>query len=714
MAAAGYAHWTLAGDVSGADALSIKSGTFTITGGDYLGTGSFADPAEAHGNGSENTGAAVTITTNDGYAQAPIVMDISGTPTFTSVNGYAFYEGIAVKNDIPAATTSRAVIAIKGGDFTGSKTNEAVTADIAITTAENKQVVSGGMFSQPVELGYCADGYIPTATTVGDVTTYGVKATDAVAVIAKDDGTYTEYASIPQAVGFVPANVSTTITVLRDITDCGLTKIDTNKNVTIDLNGHNITFAKRILDTTASYPCFTVKPTGHLTLTGTGTVSEFEVDPFWTPICVNGSGASDAQYACSVTVDENVTLKGWSGIVIDPIAKTIKAAYNVSINVAGKIEADTYGIYVNGNLSNATGPVPEITVTETANINSKGDGIYAAGYSKWALAGNVTARTAVVVRSGELTFKGGTYTSTMPDTFEEVTIDHTGGAVGTGAALSVSTANGYGASTINIQGGTFVSANGPAIYEYAAPTTAGGETPASKVALAITNGDFTSGGNYGPLLLTAMNNPQVVSGGTFSKPLELAYCAPGYIPVFKDGKYTVDGSAVAAVANTETPGTYKGYGTLAELVKGVTTNGTEVLIVKPNNLGEEIELLKTETGGNNATDGAKAYDVAETLGGTFKVKDGAIVYAYQLGIADLDVTESGISVTVRLEEDGTAVTRELAGRKVRVVSGEEVLAEADAFFEEGACALTVPAANLPAGNLELTISVAPAAETLAE
>ena len=700
--AAGYAKWNLAGTINADYAISIKCGDFTITGGSYTSTGNFVDPAEANSNGTEDTGAAISITTNPDYAQKTNVTITGGT--FTSTNGYAFYEGIAVKDGQPIAEASTAVIAIQGGDFTG---NADLGADIAITTAENKQVVSGGMFSQPVELGYCADGYIPTATTVGDVTTYGVKATDAVAVIAKGDGTYTECATIPQAVGFVPANVPTTIIILQDITNCGQTKIEKNKNVTIDLNGHNITFAKRTSDTTSSYPCFTVKPMGHLTLTGTGTVSEFEVDPFWTPICVNGSGASDAQYACSVTVDENVTLKGWSGIVIDPIAKTIKAAYNVSINVAGKIEADTYGIYVNGNLSNATGPVPEITVTETANINSKGDGIYAAGYSKWALAGNVTARTAVVVRSGELTFKGGTYTSTMLDTFEEVTIDHTGGAVGTGAALSVSTANGYGASTIDIQGGTFVSTNGPAIYEYAAPTTVGGEAPASKVALAVTNGDFTSGGDYGPLLLTAMNNPQVVSGGTFSKPVELAYCAPGYIPVFKDGKYTVDGSAVAAVANTAAPGAYLGYDTLKALIDAAT-DGTEVLIVKPDALDEEdANLLKTETGGNKATSGMTAYEVAETLGGTFKVQDREIVYAYQLGIADLDVTESGISVTVRLEEDGAAVTRELAGRKVRVVSDKTVLAEADAFFEEGEVTLTF---TNTADVLEFAIEVLSEAE----
>ena len=302
----------------------------------------------------------------------------------------------------------------------------------------------------------------------------------------------------------------------------------------------DLTFAKSPTGTTASYPCFTVRPTGHLTLTGTGTISES--DPIWTPICVNGSGASDAKYACSVTVEENVTLKGWSGIVVDPIAKTIKAAYNVSITLAGKIEADTYGIYVNGGLSNATGPVPEIAVTETADIDSKGDGIYAAGYAKWTLAGQITARTAIVARSGVLTFKGGTYTSIMQDAFEEVAIDHPGGAVGTGAALSVSTADGYGATTIDIQGGTFVSANGPAIYEYAAPTIVGGEAPASQVTLAISDGTFTADGEYGALLLTAMDNPQVVSGGTFSTAVPEEFCTAGYASKQNaDGTYSVVG-----------------------------------------------------------------------------------------------------------------------------------------------------------------------------
>ena len=500
------------------DSSAGQTGTIRARGVQNLGNGKLTIEGGTIVSVDANGGACVWNEADVTIAGGTFTTEFVGTPSDSFGPGCLNNSGTAL---------------VTGGTFLKALNRQDVSRPNAIQ-------VSGGTFSEPLDLTYCVDGFIPTATTVGDTTSYGVKETDAVAVIAKGDGSYTECASLPQAVGFVPANVSTTITVLRDITGCGQTKIEANKNVIIDLNGHDVTFAKSPTGTTASYPCFTVRPTGHLTLTGTGTISES--DPIWTPICVNGSGASDAKYACSVTVEENVTLKGWSGIVVDPIAKTIKAAYNVSITLAGKIEADTYGIYVNGGLSNATGPVPEIAVTETADIDSKGDGIYAAGYAKWTLAGQITARTAIVARSGVLTFKGGTYTSIMRDAFEEVAIDHPGGAVGTGAALSVSTADGYGATTIDIQGGTFVSANGPAIYEYAAPTIVGGEAPTSQVTLAISDGTFTADGEYGALLLTAMDNPQVISGGTFSTAVPDAYCAAGYAPKQNaDGTYSVVG-----------------------------------------------------------------------------------------------------------------------------------------------------------------------------
>lgn len=366
------------------------------------------------------------------------------------------------------------------------------------------------------------------------------------------DGAYSVYETLAQALAAVPANTPTTIVVLRDIDACGYCKIDANKDVTIDLNDHTVTFAKPASvglpandkeTVVTNYPCFNVKPQGRLTLAGTGTI--VDGGEIWAPIWVQGSGAADTRYACGVTVGEGVTLKGWCGIAITSVSNAMKVAYNASVSVAGTIEATTHGLYVNGNVTN-TEAAPEITVTGI--VNSQGDGIYAAGYAKWALAGDVCARTALVVRSGDIAIAGGTYASVMADAFETVPVDMPGGAVGTGAAISVSTAEGYaGATAIDIRGGTFSSANGPAVYEYAAPATAGGAAPASQVALTVTDGTFRSSAGHQPLLLTAMADKHVVSGGLFGTALSEDCCAYGYVPVTtpnEAGLYTVARNAL--------------------------------------------------------------------------------------------------------------------------------------------------------------------------
>ena len=528
-------------------ALSVDSGTAVVNGGSYVSSDFYGLYVSNDGLGADPMQAVVTV--NDG--------------TFDGKT-YSVWIGSDVNDPV------NSTIAIKGGTFLKEINRQDVSRADAIQ-------ISGGTFSAPVDLDLCADGYIPTAITEGETTTYGVKVTEAVAVIANADGTYTECQTLAQAVGFVKANVPTTVTVLRDITNCGYTAITANKDVTIDLNGHDVTFAKNQSGSlteedgepviTGNYPCFNVKPQGRLTLTGTGTVSEYE--PIWAPVWVQGSGASDSQYACGVTIGEGVTLKGWSGIAFSPLVKTGTAAYNVSVSLAGTIEATSHGIYVNGKLSNPSGPVPDITVTETGKIVSQGDGIYASGYAKWNLAGSVTAPTALVVRTGELTVTGGTYVSTSTDPFVEVDSDIPGGAVGTGAALSVSSVVNQAAATkIDIQGGTFTSANGPAIYEYAP-----GEA-VSQVTLAITDGTFISGGDYAPLLLTGMTDTQVVSGGTFSTKPDNAYFAPGYIPVAnEDGTFGVAEGEFAARIGAEK------FLTLAEAFAAVPANGAEATTI---------------------------------------------------------------------------------------------------------------------------------------
>ena len=156
--AAGYAKWNIAGTITAPSAIMAKSGEFNITGGKYHSTGEFKDPADANGNGSEDTGAAVSVTSNDGYARK-IVVNISGGE-FISDNGYALYEGIAVvKNEQgqvtgKAATASYATLGVSGGTFTGNAEKGAVN----ISTASNKKVITGGTFSSD-PTAYLADGY---------------------------------------------------------------------------------------------------------------------------------------------------------------------------------------------------------------------------------------------------------------------------------------------------------------------------------------------------------------------------------------------------------------------------------------------------------------------------------------------------------------------------------------------------------------------------
>ena len=199
--AAGYAHWIIdGGSITASDALSIKSGTFEISGGTFTSNGEFADPAVANGNGSENTGAAISITSNDGYAKA-IEIDISGG-TFISKNGHALYEGIAYNaaEGKYAAESSFATIGISDGTFTGA----AGKAAVRITTAENKEVISGGTFSTDVSE-YCTENMVTISEDGKFVTKAGHTVT-----FKSSDGTET-VVRVPngEAVESIPTQTAT-------------------------------------------------------------------------------------------------------------------------------------------------------------------------------------------------------------------------------------------------------------------------------------------------------------------------------------------------------------------------------------------------------------------------------------------------------------------------------------------------------------------------
>ena len=170
--AAGYAKWNISGGViEGSEALSIKAGEFNVTGGTLKAFGVYVDPADPYNNGSEATGAAISITANDGYAKA--VKVTVKDATVESKNGYAVYEGITTASQTTALADNG--LKIEGGKYTASKG--------ALKVNNAKGFVTAGTYSSEVEENYLAEGYVAKENadetyTVGVLYTISVEETE--------------------------------------------------------------------------------------------------------------------------------------------------------------------------------------------------------------------------------------------------------------------------------------------------------------------------------------------------------------------------------------------------------------------------------------------------------------------------------------------------------------------------------------------------------
>ena len=703
--AAGYAHWTLAGDVSGADALSIKSGTFTITGGDYRGTGSFADPAEAHGNGSENTGAAVTITTNDSYAQALIVMDISGTPTFTSVNGYAFYEGIAVNGEKPAATASRAVIAIQGGDFTG---NADLGADIAITTAENPRVISGGTFSKPIPEALCALGYEPvdTPNAEGKYTVEHPLFTKVGVQMA--DGRYKVYDSMYAAcfddTMIAQKGVTGTIIVLEDIEFSSYFRVLAGQNVTFDLNGHTVTCTGGPGFTYAiDWVCnddITAKPTVTITDSSIGQTGVLRSDGLHLDGLVRMVGGKlnitggrfvqdvdnpNAQYKDNIMVlTEGLTVDPEPGRTVEFSGGTIRVESNKATSV------QNFGTAIKGGLFHSSEGRPAI---EVAHVTQ---GLVVSGGS---FEGD--GKAILISAPATITISGGDFTD------DSVTIEEAGATVKlSGGVFENAVFTGSGTLDVN-----------PAINDLSMASV---DTSLGKLMLA---GDLDIGTNRLPNTTVEISASATVSMDAVEKELEIGkvnvFSAGGQMEAPKNLTLTV-GNLLATQTLVE-PTISVENDTIVLTFLAVPTElvGSEAFLayLRQEDLGSIVSVTGTTKGDTVAltpTELNEALSVFRltndlfTLGDTDGGKTLAVVYDF--GITGLRVTAEGdLVVTVAAQNAQAKPLAFAEGVTFTLRNGEDAL-ETTSPTVDGVTTLTVPAANLPAGNLELTISVAPAAE----
>ena len=155
------------------------------------------------------------------------------------------------------------------------------------------------------------------------------------------------------------AGMNVEIVLQKNVTDAPeLRPASSSTTVTVNLNGHNITFADGAH--------FYVGGNNTLNLTGTGVVAESTAK--YAPVYVTGS-AADTNNKAVVNVGKDVTLQGWAGVFVDKFQ-----SYNsgIEVNIAGTLNAQGNGtaVYVNGGITNVDDKAPVINIQSTAKLTS--------------------------------------------------------------------------------------------------------------------------------------------------------------------------------------------------------------------------------------------------------------------------------------------------------------------------------------------------------
>ena len=520
---------------------------------------------------------------------------------------------------------------------------------------------------------------------------------DPVATIDK-----TPYASLADAFDAVnTAGMSAEIVLQKDVTDAPELSATNGTTVTVNLNGHNITFAD------GAY--FDVGGNRTLNLTGTGVVAESTAK--YAPVHVTGS-AADTNNKAVVNVGKGVTLRGWAGVFVDQFQ-----SYNsgIEVNIAGTLEAQGNGtaVYVNGGITNADDKAPVINIQSTANLTSEvGCGMYLAGYANTTIAGgaSITGTTGIEIRAGKLTVNGGTITGTASST----TVTANGnGSTTQGAGVAIAQHTSCLPIEVTINNGTITGAT--ALNE-ANPQNNGSDATA-KESISVVGGNFV-----GAISSATVNG--FISGGTFSQAFNADYVKSGYMlgqnedKSFSVGK-TPDPTPAPTAAPTATPAPTAApveVKPAAPVVndtalKDVTNEEKEKLVeaAKSATISESKELANNETVQNVAksaddyiaADGTvkdtlkedilKAADAPETLKQAAKANISNITL----------VSAPYLAVTPQKSEDGTLVF------DIKLYCALKATTDPNNMTAENTCTLkTEKVENAPVMNITLDVSKA--------
>ena len=359
--------------------LAADGGTLIVKDGSYI-----------LGNGTVSNLYRIAYTSGNG------VVNIEGGEYERRVaNSYGFFGGVinvSGGNFVDGTCSSGIVIDSGEVNIDGGTFNNALKVNTSVPV-----VITGGTFSSDVS------AYVSGAAVgdrVGGEFVVELKGSEgAVASVVRGSDTL-YYTDLAEAVDEIRSGE--TITLLNDIALNTTLTIDTDAAFTIDLNGHDIEAAQRVI---------TVKR-GNVSFTGEGTIEE--TSPYYGAINIKGSNNhGDVNYT-TVTVGKDVTLVAWAPVFITPYEDSVAPdAYGVTVNIGGTLKSvrdrggsNGHGIYINGQIKHLNN-APVINVSG-ASVTSEGYGIYAAGYATWSIEdSSITGKvTGVEIRAGVMNISG--------------------------------------------------------------------------------------------------------------------------------------------------------------------------------------------------------------------------------------------------------------------------------------------------------------------
>ena len=329
------------------------------------------------------------------------------------------------------------------------------------------------------------------------------------------------------------------------------TTIPAEKEVVLDLNGHDVDLAAAIgvegsltvknsgtaatiataNGTSATIATLfqvhggaTLDVSGKITLKSQKTIAAGDGDKKAIIVVAGGNDATTVNVSNDVTVESTgsgIALYG-NGFVFTSSTPSNGPVSNVTLNVAGKWETDLYVIQVDGQITDSDDAV--INVKEGTFTSNETYAFYASGHATWNVTGGkITGKDAFGVRNGNINIGGAAELIGTGETSVKPT--GTSGATNYGAALRLikDSRKPLVGVDLKITGGTLTAKtsdeNAYAIVIDDATWFADDE----KVDIAISNGSFASNGKRAAMAILTRgdatqfleNNEGMITGGEF-------------------------------------------------------------------------------------------------------------------------------------------------------------------------------------------------------